>query len=80
VFIDDVEAEGLVPRTEFSNTTGLVLDAGLRVPLSKRWSLTGDARYVAVETSGTVRFGNSATEGGMDVRPLIVGFGAAYRF
>ena len=80
VFIEDIEAEGLVPRTEFSNTTGLVVDAGLRIPMSKRWSFTGDARYIPVETSGTARFGPNGIEGNLDVRPLIVSFGLAYQF
>jgi outer membrane protein len=80
VFLEDVAEEGLVPRTEFSNTTGLVLNAGLRVSVSKRWSLAGDVRYVPVETSGRVRFANQETESDLDVRPLIVGFGIVYHF
>jgi outer membrane protein len=80
IFVEDIDAEGLVPRTDFSNPTGLVLDGGVRFSLSSRWSLTGDARYVPIETSGSVRFGNSDSEADLDVRPLVVGFGVAYRF
>lgn len=80
VMMEDVEARGQTPRTEFGSDTGLLLNAGLRVPLSKRWALTGDARYVPVETRGNVRFGDSETGGDLDVRPLVVGFGVAYTF
>ena len=80
VFLEDIEQTLTQPRTEFTNTTGLVLDAGLRIPFSKRWSFAGDIRYIPVETSGSVRFANQSTEGEMHVRPLIVGFGVAYHF
>jgi outer membrane protein W len=80
IIVEDIEAKGLVPATEFSDTTGLVLNAGLRVAISKRWSLSGDARYIPVETSGAARFGNQETEAELAVRPLIVGFGVVYRF
>jgi outer membrane protein len=80
IFVEDIDAEGLIPRTEFSNPTGLVVDGGLRLVLSDRWSLTGDARYVPIETSGNVRFGGGESEADLDVRPLVVGFGVAYRF
>ena len=80
IFVEDIDAEGLIPRTDFSNPTGLVVDGGVRFSLSSRWSLTGDARYVPIETSGSVRFGDGASEAELDVRPLVVGFGIAYRF
>ena len=80
VIMQDVEERALIPRTNFGSDTGLLLNAGVRIPLSKRWAVTGDARYVPVETRGTVRFGDDDTRGDLDVRPLVVSFGVAYSF
>jgi outer membrane protein W len=83
VMMQDVEQREQTPQTNFGGAAGLLLNAGLRVPLSKRFALTADARYVPVETRGTVRFGDDdieGTAGELDVRPLVVGFGLAYSF
>lgn len=83
VIMQDIEQRELTPRTEFGGDAGLLLNAGLRIPLSKRFALTADARYVPVETRGSVRFGDDeieGTAGDLDVRPLVVGFGVAYTF
>lgn len=65
---------------EFNDPTGLLLDGGLRVQMSDRWSLTGDARYVPVETRGQTRFPGTTASVRFETKPLLVSFGAAYRF
>lgn len=69
-----------VTGVEFDDPTGLVINAGLRIPFSSRWSLNGDVRYVPVETSGRARFSGTGATAGIHVKPLIVGAGLAYRF
>jgi outer membrane protein W len=64
---------------EFDDPVGLVVDGGLMIPLSKRWSVTADARYTPIETQARARF-VGVTEEAIDVRPLIVSFGLAYHF
>lgn len=64
----------------FKDPAGLVVDGGLEFNLSKRWSLLADARYIPIETSSTASFTGTNASVRMHVRPLIVSFGAAWRF
>ncbi|HEX8171839.1 MAG TPA: OmpW family outer membrane protein [Thermoanaerobaculia bacterium] len=80
VITRNIEATPLTPAIEFEDPTGLVLDAGLRIPFSKRWSLAGDARYVPVETRGSARFGSDDQVAELHVRPLVVGVGIVYHY
>jgi outer membrane protein W len=79
VILRNIGKTDTTPEEVFGNPWGFVLNAGLRVPLSKRWSLMGDAKYIPVETSGTVRFGTS-TQVDLEVKPLVVGVGVVYHF
>lgn len=74
------QSGGGVTGVEFDDPTGLVVNAGIRIPFSSRWSLNGDARYVPVETQGRARFSGTDAVADIDVRPLIVGVGIVYRF
>jgi outer membrane protein W len=63
----------------FENPTGLVVDGGLEISLSSRWSVLADARYTPIETQSRVMFsGGSASR--IDVKPLVVSTGIAFRF
>ena len=64
----------------FQDPTGLVLDAGLLLNLSKRWALSGDVRYVPIETSSRATFAGTSSSVELNVRPLIAGFGVAFHF
>ncbi len=64
----------------FKDPTGLVLDGGLEFNVGKRWSLLGDARYVALETKSRAVFTGTSSRVDLSVRPVIVSFGAAYHF
>lgn len=73
---------GGTPATgiEFSDPTGLLLDAGLRIHISNKWDAFGDVRYVPVETHGNTRIVGANAAVRLEVKPLIAGFGVAYRF
>ena len=64
----------------FDDPTGLVVDGGLEVVLSRRWSLLADARYTPIETTARATFGGSGAQVQIDVKPLVVSFGAAAHF
>jgi outer membrane protein len=64
----------------FKDPTGLVVDGGLEFNLSKRFGIYGDARYIPVETKSTASFIGTASAVKMNVRPLIVSGGIAWRF
>lgn len=65
---------------EFDDPVGLVVDAGILVPLSKRWSATADARYTPIESQARATFVGTETTVKIDVKPLVVSFGIAYHF
>jgi outer membrane protein len=64
----------------FKDPTGLVVDGGLEFNLSKRFGIYGDARYIPVETKSTASFVGTPSSVQMNVRPLIVAGGIAWRF
>lgn len=64
----------------FKDPTGFVVDGGLEFNLSKRFSIYGDARYIPVETKSTASFTGTTSSVQMNVRPLIVSAGIAWRF
>lgn len=65
---------------EFSDPTGLLLDAGLRLHISNKWDAVADVRYMPVETHGKTTFTGTNASVRLEVKPLIAGFGVAYRF
>jgi len=64
----------------FKDPTGLIVDGGLEFNLSKRFGIYGDARYIPVETQSTATFFPTTSSVKMNVRPLIVSGGIAWRF
>jgi outer membrane protein len=64
----------------FKDPTGLVVDGGLEFNLSKRFGIYGDARYIPVETKSTASFTGTSSAVTLNVRPLIVSGGIAWRF
>lgn len=64
----------------FKDPTGLVVDGGLECNLGKRWGIYGDARYIPVESKSTATFVGTSASVTMNVRPLIVSTGLAWRF
>ena len=64
----------------FKDPTGLVVDGGLEFALGHKWSLLGDARYVPMETNSRATFPGTTSALNLRVKPLIVSFGAGYKF
>ena len=65
---------------KFDNSFGLVVDGGLELSLSKRWSILGDARYTPIERNARATFLGVSSTARIDVKPLIVSTGLAFRF
>lgn len=82
VILHDVNrsVSGSVTGIHFKDPTGLVVDGGLEINLSKRFGIYGDARYIPVETKSTASFVGTTSAVQMNVRPLIVSGGIAWRF
>ncbi len=65
---------------DFGNPVGLVVDGGIELSLSKRWSILADARYTPIESKSHVTFVGVNSEAEIRVRPLIVSAGIGFRF
>ena len=59
---------------------GLVLDGGLEIRLSRRFSVVGDARYTPIETHARATFTGTGTTAQIAVKPLVVSTGIAFHF
>ena len=71
-----IEAQGV----EFDDPTGLVVNGGILIPISKRFSATADARYTPIETQARAAFIGTPSRVEIEVKPLVVSFGIAYHF
>lgn len=81
IILRNIDETNNAPPVEFDDPTGVVLNGGIRVPISSRWSFNADARYIPVESHGEVRFlGPNAARADIDVRPLVLGFGVIYHY
>lgn len=65
---------------EFENPIGFIVDGGLELSLSRRWSILGDARYTPIESRSRVTFVGANSTAKLAVRPLVVSAGLAVRF
>ena len=74
--INGTSANGI----RFKDPTGLVVDGGLEIKVSPRFSIVGDARYIPVESKSRVSFPGTISGADIHVRPLIVSTGLSWRF
>lgn len=79
IILRDIEKRSDL-NVHFDDPTGLALDAGFRLRLSRRWSAVADARYVAIETRTRATFIGTSAATEIGVRPVIVAAGLAWRF
>ncbi len=81
VILRNIDKQGAgVSGVHFEDPTGLVLDGGLEISLSKRWSIFGDARYTPIETRSRATFTGTTSSARIDVKPLVLSTGIAFRF
>jgi outer membrane protein len=81
VILRDIERQtSRFSGINFKDPIGLAIDGGLMLELSRRWALSGDVRYVPIETSSRASFAGTESSVELNVKPLIVGFGIGYRF
>ncbi len=71
---------GFVSGVRFKDPTGLVLDGGLEMRLSRRFSIVGDARYTPIETHASATFSGTGASAQIAVKPLVVATGIAFHF
>lgn len=71
---------GAAKGVRFNDPTGLVVDGGLEVSLSRRFSLLGDARYTPIETQARATFTGTSSTAKIAVKPLVISTGIAFHF
>lgn len=64
-------------RVSIENSWGLAAQVGFSAPLSERWQLIGDVRWIDIDADVKV---NGAGVGSVAVDPLVYGFYASYSF
>lgn len=77
--VPDVEPTEIVPRAVFNNQSGVLVVAGVRVPLWSRITAFGDVRAIPVHSRATVRFAEQEPAE-LDIRPLVISAGLSYAF
>jgi outer membrane protein W len=81
IFLHDIEKQtSSFTGVKFDDPTGLVLDGGVLLQFSRRWALSGDVRYIPIETSSRATFRGVSSSVELNIRPVIAGFGIDYRF
>lgn len=78
--IEDASLVGGATGVRFKDPTGLLLNAGVRLEFSSRWSAYADGRYIPIESTAEAEFVGTESRVRLDVKPLIVAFGLAYHF
>jgi len=81
VILRNIERETFgLQGLKFENSFGFVLDGGMELYFSKRWSVLADARYTPIESRSRVTFIGGGSEAEIHVKPLIVSVGIGFRF
>jgi outer membrane protein W len=73
-------SSGSLSGVRFKDPTGLVVDGGLELSLSRRFSIVGDARYTPIETHARAAFSGTSSDAQIAVKPLVVATGIAFHF
>jgi outer membrane protein len=71
---------GSLQGVEFEDPIGFVIDGGLEWRLSSRWGLSGDVRYVPIESKSNVTFTGTQSAARIHVKPLLASAGVVYHF
>lgn len=77
-FYDDELPEGVVVRTDYQDTVGWVLQAGIDFDIGERWVFNLDVKKVLLDTD--VALNGGAIKADVDIDPWIFGVGIGYRF
>jgi len=62
------------------NSWGWAVQAGVDIDLDDRWFVNLDVKYIAISVDTTITTGAVVRQTGVDINPVIVGFGVGYRF
>jgi len=79
MFLAGVEVPGSSQTVGFDATTGVVLNGGMDVELSKRWLVNLDLKYIPFETASEAR-SPLGPPGPVRFEPILASAGLRYRF
>jgi outer membrane protein len=74
--VDAGDAAGM----EYDNSVGFAVQGGLDFPISDKWFLNLDVKYIGLGTDVNVDLGDAQLPVEVDINPLIIGLGVGTRF
>lgn len=83
VIFDDIDENGLegIQSIDFEDDVGFAVNAGLGIRVTERLGITIDGKYVPLESNArAVVIGGDASEGRVDISPIIISAGLSLRF
>ena len=81
VIIEDLKKRTLdIAGIEFEDPTGVVVNGGFLIGLSRKLSASVDLRYTPLETQARARFVGTESVTEIDVKPLVVAVGIVWHF
>lgn len=80
MFFGHDDADPAILDADFDSSVGFALQAGFDIPIDEHWSINVDVKKVWINTDVRLDTTLGPVEADVDINPLIVGVGVAYRW
>lgn len=80
VFFGHDDADPAILDADFDSSVGFALQAGFDIPIDEHWSINVDVKKVWINTDVRLDTTLGPVAADVDINPLIVGVGVAYRW
>jgi outer membrane protein len=80
VFFGHDDADPAIFDADFDPSFGFALQAGFDIPIDEHWAINVDVKKVWINTDVQLDTGLGPVAADVDINPLIVGVGVAYRW
>jgi len=79
-FFGHDDADPAIYDAKFGSSFGFALQAGVDFPINEHWSINVDVKKVWIDTDVDLETALGPQHASVDINPLVVGVGVAYRF
>jgi outer membrane protein len=80
MFFGHDDADPAILDADFDSSVGFALQAGFDIPIDEHWSINVDVKKVWINTDVRLDTTLGPVDADVDINPLIVGVGVAYRW
>lgn len=80
LFFGHDDADPAILDADFDSSVGFALQAGFDIPIDEHWSINVDVKKVWINTDVRLDTTLGPVQADVDINPLIVGVGVAYRW